>query len=98
MRTIPFNALRAQLARTLREVEAGREPIVISRRGRAAAVLTSYAQCEQLGKPPFDAAAAIDDWRATHGPSSSDRDDGPWADMRGHETTRGREPVDFDVE
>ena len=98
MQTIPFNELRSQLARTLREIEANQESVVISRRGKAAAVLMSYAQYEQLGKPPFDLAAAIDDWRARHGPAPSDPDDDPWADVRGREAQGGRKPVDFDVE
>ena len=98
MQTIPLNELRAHLAQTLHKVEASQEPIVISRRGKAAAVLMSYAQYEQFGKPPFDLAAAIDEWRATHGPDSSDLDDNIWAGIRDREATGGRKPVDFDAE
>ena len=51
MQTIPFNELRAHLAQVLDAVEAGQEPVVISRRGKAAAVLVSCAQYERLDRP-----------------------------------------------
>ena len=82
MRTIAFNELRARLAATLRDIEVRQQPVVISRRGKATAVLMSYAQYERLGKRPFSLAAAIDEWRAEHGPAGDEPDDDPFADVR----------------
>ena len=91
MQTIAFNELRAHLAATLRDVETRQEPVVISRRGKATAVLMSYAQYEQLGKRPFSLAAALEAWRAGHGPADDAPDDDPFADVR--DTSPGR-PLD----
>lgn len=98
MQTIPFNELRAHLAQTLREVEATREPVVISRRGKAAAVLMSWAQYERLREPEFDLGAALDAWRAgaAAGAAESDDDD-PWAAVRDADPAGGRAPVDFNA-
>ena len=82
MQTIAFNQLRAHLAATLRDIEVRQEPVVISRRGKATAVLMSYAQYEQLGKRPFSLAAALDGWRAEHGPADDEPDDDPFANVR----------------
>lgn len=101
MQTIPFNELRAHLAQTLREVEAARDPVVISRRGKAAAVLMSWEQYRRLTDPPFDLGAALDAWRAAHAPQAGEPDepgDDPWAGVRDADPAGGRAPVDFDAD
>lgn len=49
MQTLPFSEARAQFAEALRSVEAGNEPVLISRRGQAAGVLMSVEQYRELG-------------------------------------------------
>lgn len=98
MQTIPFNALRAHLAQALREVEASREPIVISRRGKAAAVLMSWARYERLSEPAFDLGAALDEWRTGSAPAGEEADGDPWAGVRDADPASGRMPVDFDAD
>lgn len=98
MQTIPFNELRAHLAQVLDAVEAGQEPVVISRRGKAAAVLVSCAQYERLDRPGFDLTLAIDAWRAAHRPDAQGGSDDPWAAVRDRSLSGGRAPVDFEAE
>ena len=45
-RIIPISDLRADAATALRSAKAGREPVIITQRGRAAAVLISIEEYE----------------------------------------------------
>jgi prevent-host-death family protein len=87
MQHIPFSQARANLADTLRSVEAGTEPAVISRRGEPAAVLMSLAQYRRLSGASQDFAVLLDGWRQRHLLDSTDDD--PWADVR--DPSPGRE-------
>ncbi len=86
MQQIPFSRARANLADTLRSVEAGNEPAVISRRGEPAAVLMSVAQFRRLSGPAQDFAGRLDIWRQRYlntpdaGDSTGLAD--PWFDVR----------------
>ena len=82
MQTIPFTELRYRLAETIRTVEATQEPLILSRRGKAKAVLMSYAQYQRLTAPTFDLGAAIAAWRADFGPRPEDPDDDPYLHVR----------------
>ena len=82
MQTIPFTELRDHLAETMRTVETTQEPLILSRRGKAKAVLMSYAQYQQLTAAPFDLGAAIAEWRAEFGPRPEDAQDDPYARVR----------------
>lgn len=83
MQTIPFSDLRTHLAETLRALERGTEPMVISRRGEPAAVLMSMAQYRQLLGQVDGPAARLAAWRArTLTPGAHEPEDDPWADVR----------------
>jgi len=64
MLSVPFTEVRAHLADTLREVESGQEPVLISRRGQTAGVLMSWAQYRRLTEGASDFEAALERWRA----------------------------------
>jgi len=66
MQTLPFSEARAQLADVLRGVEAGQEPVLISRRGAAAGVLMSLEQYQRLGGGAAGFAARLNRWRAEY--------------------------------
>lgn len=90
MQQIPFSEARANLAETLRSVEAGTEPAVISRRGAPAAVLMSVTQYRQLSGSAQNFAGRLKDWREQHLPkSSATAAKDPWAKVR--DTTPGRD-------
>ena len=83
MQTIPFTEIRDRLAETIRTIEATQEPLILSRRDKAKAVLMSYAQYQRLTAPTFDLGAAIAEWRADFGPRPGDPDDDdPYAHVR----------------
>lgn len=66
MQTIPFSEVRAQLADALRSVEAGDEPVLISRRGQAAGVLMSFRQYQHLSGAGLGFSAQLQRWRSTY--------------------------------
>jgi prevent-host-death family protein len=66
MRSIPFSEARAHLAETLQGVEASQQPVVISRRGRAAGVLVPVAQYAHLTDQLGGFAGRLARWRAEH--------------------------------
>ena len=90
MHTIPFSEARAHLAEALSTLDQGGEPVLISRRGQAAAVLMSVAHYQRLVAHGDGAAARLRYWRAEHadvlaeGPDAPD----PWADVRDRQPTR----------
>ncbi|HEY5579660.1 MAG TPA: type II toxin-antitoxin system Phd/YefM family antitoxin [Rhodoferax sp.] len=89
MQTLPFSEARARLADVLRRVEAGPEPVLISRRGAAAGVLMSFEQYQSLGGAATGFAARLKRWRAEYlaaGHGSAEKD--PFEDVRQNETTR----------
>ena len=88
MQHIPLSQARANLADTLRSVEIGTEPAVISRRGEPAAVLMSLAQYRRLSGASHDFAGLLDDWRAHYLKDDAAAED-PWADVR--DPSPGRE-------
>ncbi len=88
MNQIPFSKARANLADTLRSVEAGTEPALISRRGEPAAVLMSLAQYRRLSGASQDFAGRLDGWRQRYLTADAAADD-PWADVR--DPSPGRE-------
>lgn len=88
MHHIPLSQARANFADTLRSVEAGTEPALISRRGEPAAVLMSLAQYRRLAGTPQDFAGLLDDWRQQYLSDDIAADD-PWADVR--DRSPGRE-------
>ncbi|WP_256734982.1 type II toxin-antitoxin system Phd/YefM family antitoxin [Variovorax sp. dw_954] len=86
MQQIPFSQARANLADTLRGVEDGNEPAMISRRGAPAAVLMSVAQFRRLSASAQGFASKLDEWRH-HYLDASDTDEASawpdlWADVR----------------
>lgn len=82
MQHIPLSQARANLADTLRSVEAGTEPALISRRGEPAAVLMSLAQYRRLSGAPQDFAGLLDGWRQHYLNLPDAASDDPWADVR----------------
>ncbi|MEJ8847825.1 type II toxin-antitoxin system Phd/YefM family antitoxin [Variovorax rhizosphaerae] len=93
MQHIPFAQARANLAKTLRSVETGNEPALISRRGAPAAVLMSVAQLRRLSRSAQGFADKLDDWRQQHlestGTQSAEERRHPFAGVR--DTTPGRD-------
>jgi len=81
MRHIPLSQARANLADTLRSVEIGTEPALISRRGEPAAVLMSIAQFRRLSGASRNFAELLDGWRQHHLDGDAPVDD-PWVDVR----------------
>jgi len=89
MQTLPFAEARAQLAEALRSVEAGDEPVLISRRGRAAGVLMSCRQYHQLTGEPGGFVERIGRWRAEHlAQAQGSGADDPFAGVRQTEPAR----------
>lgn len=90
MHTIPFSEARAHLAEALSTLDQGGEPVLISRRGQAAAVLMSVAQYQRLVALGDGAAARLRDWRAEHADVLAEGADvpDPWADVRDRQPTR----------
>lgn len=90
MHTIPFSEARAHLAEALSSLDQGGEPVLISRRGRAAAVLMSVAQYHRLVAQGDGPAARLQAWRGEHAqalvaePGAPD----PWAEVRDRRPTR----------
>lgn len=87
MQTIPFSEVRAHLADALRELEIKQTPVVISRRGKAAGVLISPAQYQQLVGSPQGFASRLAQWRMDYAPAVTDAD--PFTQLR--EPSAGRE-------
>jgi prevent-host-death family protein len=88
MQQIPLSQARANLADTLRRVESGTEPALISRRGEPAAVLMSLAQYRRLSGASQDFAGLLGGWRQHYLGDDAPADD-PWADVR--DPSPGRE-------
>ncbi|KQP18089.1 type II toxin-antitoxin system Phd/YefM family antitoxin [Pseudorhodoferax sp. Leaf267] len=90
MHTIPFSEARAHLAEALSSLDQGGEPVLISRRGQAAAVLMSVAQYQRLVAAGDGAAARLRDWRTEHAGVLAEQGDmsDPWADVRDRQPTR----------
>jgi len=93
VRQIPFSQARANLAETLRSVETGDEPAMISRRGAPAAVLMSVSQFRRLSGPAQGFADKLDAWRQQHlgsaGAKRAEERSDPFAGVR--DTTPGRD-------
>ena len=65
MKTIPFSEARAHLPETLQKVQESRDPLLISRRGKAGAVLVSVETWDSLASSPVAGfAEGLTDWRA----------------------------------
>lgn len=82
MHTLPLTDVRAHLADTLRDAEARREPVVISRRGQAAGVLMSWDHYRQLAAAHGGFAARLQRWRDEHAADMHDEADDPFANLR----------------
>lgn len=90
MHTIPFSEARAHLAEALSSLDQGGEPLLISRRGQAAAVLMSVAQYQRLVTQGDGPAARLQAWRSGHAQAMAAEQDAPdpWADVRDRRPTR----------
>nr|WP_186329937.1 type II toxin-antitoxin system Phd/YefM family antitoxin [Variovorax boronicumulans] len=90
MHTIPFSEARAHLAEALSSLDQGGEPVLISRRGEAAAVLMSVAQYQRLVAQGDGPAARLQAWRAEHADlfAAEPESDDPWAEVRDRRPTR----------
>ncbi len=89
MQALPFSEARAQLVEALRSVEAGNEPVLISRRGQAAGVLMSLAQYRQLGGGDSGFVARLQRWRDEHLAEAGDADErDPFEGLRQTESGR----------
>jgi prevent-host-death family protein len=66
MQAIPFSEARAHLAETLQNIEGGGNPVFISRRGKAAAVLMSIATYQQITSVEQGFSERLAAWRQTH--------------------------------
>lgn len=90
MQQDPLSRARANLAHTLRTVEIGMEPALISHRGESTDVLMSIAQFRGLSSASRNFAELLEGWRQHHLGSDASAD-GLWADVRhpspGHEVT-----------
>lgn len=86
MQTIPFSEARAHLADTLRELETTQTPLLISRRGKAAGVLISPTQYQQLLGTPKGFAARLVQWRKDYAQVA---EIDPYAQVR--DSTTGRD-------
>ena len=84
MDSIPYSAVRAHLAETLKQLEVREEPVYISRRGQPAGVLMSVAQFERLQNRSEGPVARWLAWRAKYAKDLEDWTDetDPWADVR----------------
>lgn len=94
MQTIPFSEARAQLAETISELDRRGEPVLISRRGQAAAVLMSVAQYQRLVDRCDNPAARLEAWRSENAEALTEwsAEPDPWADVRDRRPAR---PVDW---
>lgn len=90
MHTIPFSEARAHLAETLSSLDRGGEPVVISRRGEAAAVLMSVAQYQRLVARGDGPAARLQAWRGDHAHALAVEQDAfdAWDGVRDRRPTR----------
>lgn len=92
MHTIPFSEARAHLAEALSTLDQGGEPVLISRRGQAAAVLMSVAQYQRLLAHGDGPAARLRAWRAENADAlaadAAAHEPDPWADVRDRRPTR----------
>lgn len=88
MQSIPFSEARAHLASTLQKVEAGNEPVLISRRGHATGVLMSLQQFRQLSAPATSFSARLTQWRGEHLADVTAAADLPFDDVRDSSTGR----------
>lgn len=84
MQTIAFSEVRANLAEALGDLDVRGEPVVISRRGRAAAVLMSVTQYESLLSRSDGPAARLKAWHEQHAAELQALDGGadPFSDVR----------------
>jgi prevent-host-death family protein len=87
MQTIPFSEARAHLADTLRTLETTQTPLLISRRGKAAGILMSPAQYQQLVGAPKGFASRLAQWRTDYAQVMAEPD--PFVTLR--EPTEGRD-------
>ena len=78
---------RAHLADTLRELETKQMPLLISRRGKAAGVLMSPTQYQQLVGTPKGFASRLAQWRTDYAQPAVEHD--PFVSVR--ESTDGRD-------
>lgn len=92
MQSIPFTEVRARLAETLRDAEAGASPVVISRHGQPAGVLMSWSRYRELVLPGANGFVdSLNRWRADCLLPGNDADD-PFAGLRDGDAGR---PVDW---
>jgi prevent-host-death family protein len=77
---IPCSELRAHLADTLKTLELRDEPVFISRRGEAIAVLMSVGQYQRLQGGPTDFRTAMLAWREHHAAEMATAGDEDWPD------------------
>jgi prevent-host-death family protein len=87
MQIIPFSEARAHLAETLHQLETDQHPLLISRRGKAAAVLISPAQYQQLIGADQGFAARLAQWRTDYASDLPEVD--PFTQLR--DSTQGRD-------
>ncbi|MEQ1669021.1 MAG: type II toxin-antitoxin system Phd/YefM family antitoxin [Sulfuriferula sp.] len=87
MQTIPFSEARAHLAETLHQLETDQHPLLISRRGKAAAVLISPTQYQQLIGADHGFAARLAQWRINYAAVLPEAD--PFTQLR--DATHGRD-------
>lgn len=90
MRTVPSDEARLQFAELLGTLDVSSEPVLISRRGQAAAALMSVAQYQRLVAHGDGAVARLRDWRAQHASVLAEGVDlpDPWADVRDRQPRR----------
>lgn len=89
MQTLPFSEARAHLADALRRVEAGHEPVLISRRGQGAGVLMSFEQYQGLSHQAPGFGPRLDAWRSAHVESAQgEPQDDPFANVRQNDDAR----------
>ncbi|NOT18415.1 MAG: type II toxin-antitoxin system Phd/YefM family antitoxin [Sulfuriferula sp.] len=87
MQTIPFSEARAHFAETIQQLETEQQPLTISRRGKAAAVLISPAKYAQLIGTEQNFAARLAQWRINYATELLEAD--PFTQLR--DTTDGRD-------
>lgn len=90
MQSIPFTDVRAQLAKTLRELESDPKPRLISRRGQAAGVLMSWPQYQAMSASGSGFGQRLAQWRSQCSPDLAMPDDlgEAFADLRSSEAGR----------
>jgi prevent-host-death family protein len=86
MQTMPFSSARAHFAEVLLGVENAQEPVLISRRGKAAGVIMSLAQYQALAGAPQSFAHRLAQWRVDYANEINDVD--PFSQIR--EQSEGR--------